>query len=344
MKSNAFGLDIGSTSVKLVWLSRDKNIISYNAAFVAPMPAQGMQSESPFDQQEMAKFLSKLVSDAKISTKNVNIALPEGHVFTKVIDMPQLSEKELASAIYWEAEQYVPAQLDTMTLDWSVLRRPPKGTSEEKMQVLLVAAPMVLIKRYQSILELAGLSVASVETEVLSVIRGIISDDHVPTSLVMHMGSVNTSLAIVQKGIMVFNYSIPLGGIAMTRGIASDFGLTLPQAEEYKRVYGLSDKNLGGKVGKAIEPILTEILSEVRKATTFYTEKYKNELPISQILLTGGGAIMPGIDLYFAQNTGTETVTANSWKLLNIQKVPNDVQALGAAYSVAIGLALKEYE
>src|SRR5258706_5937781 len=150
----------------------------------------------------------------------------------------------------------------------------------------------------------------------------------------MHIGSLSTSLAIVQKGIVVFNYTIPLGGIAMTRGIAADFGFSPTQAEEYKRAYGLSDKNLGGKVGRAIEPILTEIVSEVRKSMSFYNEKYKNDSPISQILLSGGGATLPGIDLYFVQNIGIETVIANPWKILNIQKVPNDIQARRPEYAV----------
>jgi len=167
---------------------------------------------------------------------------------------------------------------------------------------------------------------------------------NLPTSLILHIGALSTCLAIVQKGVMVFNYTIPLGGIAMTRGIAADFGFSPTQAEEYKRVYGLSDKNLGGKVGKAIQPILTEITSEVRKAMSFYSEKYKDESPISQILLSGGGATLPGIDLYFAQNISVETVIANPWRLLNIQKVPAEIQPHGAEYTVAVGLALKEYE
>src|SRR5438309_278533 len=109
VKSNAFGLDIGTTSMRVAYLSREKNTIAYNASLTVPTPAQRMNSESPFDQQEMAQIINKLVIDAKITTNNVNIALPENHVYTKVIDMPILSENELASAIYWEAEQYIPA-------------------------------------------------------------------------------------------------------------------------------------------------------------------------------------------------------------------------------------------
>lgn len=344
MKSNTFGLDIGISKIKAVWLSREKDVLSYESALSVPTPSPGMQSESPFDHQELAQVINKLVSDAKITTNKVSISLPENHIFTKVIDMPILSEKELSSAIYWEAEEHIPAPIETMSLAWSILKIPKDAVAEKKMQVLLVAAPIQLIKRYQSILELSGLSVVSVETETLSIIRGVIKDHNSPTSIIMNIGSLNTSISIVQAGSIVFNYSIPLGGIALTRAIASDFGLSGTQAEEYKKTYGLSDKNLGGKVGVAIEPIFANILTEVRKAIAFYNEKYKNAFPINQILLTGGSANLPGIDVYFVRNIGIETVIANPWKMLNVRNVPNQLLQSGPEFTVACGLALKEYE
>jgi len=344
MKSNSFGLDIGTTSIKIVWLSKDNNTISYNTSAVVVTPTQGMQSESPFDHQEMAQIINKLVIDAKITTNNVNIAIPENHAFTKVIEMPVLSDSELANAIYWEAEQYIPVPLDTVTLAWTKLRTYKGTLPEERMQVLLVAAPKELISRYQTILDLAGLTITSIETEILATIRGIIQSKNTPTALIANVGAMSTTLGIVQNGLLVSNYSVPLGGVALTRAIASDFGLQPAQAEEYKRVYGLSDKNFGGKVGKAIEPILTSLLSEVKKATTFYAEKYRNESPITQMLLTGGGASLPGLGVYFAKNLGFESVLANPWKMLNIQSVPQAIESKGQEYSVAVGLALKEYE
>lgn len=342
MKNAIFGLDIGITTMRVAWLSIDKKNIKYLSALSTATPGKGMSSDSPFDHQEMAAAINKLVIDAKISTNNVSIALPENRVYTKVIDMPNLSEKELSSAIYWEAEQYIPAPLDTMTLDWSILRR-PKDTSS-KMQVLLVAAPIQIIKRYQTILELAGLSVAGIETEILSVIRSVVADEHFPTTLIMNMGALSSSLSIIQNGVVVFTYIIPLGGIALTRAIASDFGFALPQAEEYKKIYGLMDKDFGGKISNAIQPILSSIAIEVKKAINFYTDKYKSESPIAQILLTGGSASLAGIGSYFVQNVGLETVIANPWKMLNIQGVPPDIQIRGSEFAVSVGLALKDYE
>lgn len=344
MKSNTFGLDIGTSNIKAVFLNKDGNVFSYNASLSTPTPSPGMQSESPFDHQEIAKVINKLVSDAKITTNKVNIALPEHNIFTKVIDMPVLSEKELSSAIYWEAEQHIPAPMDTMTLAWNVLKRPRDLGSDQKMQVLIVAAPNQIIKRYQAILELAGLSVVAVETETLSIVRCVTKGYSNLTTIIMNIGSLNTSLSIVQNGIIVFNYSIPLGGIALTRAIASDFGLSLDQAEEYKRTYGFSDKNLSGKVGHAIEPIFTNILTEVKKAVAFYNEKYKSDSPITQVLLTGGTANLPGLDLYFVKNIGIETAILNPWKVLGITGIPKQLEQLGPEYAVACGLAIKEYE
>jgi type IV pilus assembly protein PilM len=343
MKSNVFGLDIGTTAMKVSWLDTDKKGIKYLSSISAPSLTNGVSSESPFDHQEMAQVINKMVINAKIATNNVSIALPENRVYTKVIDMPNLSEKEVSSAIYWEAEQYIPAPLDTMSLDWSILRKPKNIDPANKMQVLLVAAPNHLIKRYQSILELAGLSVVSIETEVLSVIRSVVLNENFPTTLIMNFGALTTTLSIVQKGVVLFTYLIPLGGIAITRVIAADFGFPLTQAEEYKKMYGLSDNNFSGKIRDAIKHILSSIVAEVKKAITFYGDKYKNESPISQLVLTGGSALLPGISSYFVKNIGIETIIGNPWRMLNIAGVPAETEKRGPEFAVSVGLALKEY-
>lgn len=344
MKSNTFGLDIGQTSIKVVWLEREKNHIKYAQSLTLQAQPKGITSESPFDHQELAAMINKLVIDAKITTNNVSVALPENRVFTKVIDMPNISEKELSSAIYWEAEQYIPAPLDTITLDWCVLRKPKSTDPTAKMQVLLVAAPKQLIQRYQMILELAGLSITGVETEVLSTIRGIVFGDKFPTSILMNIGAFSTTLSIVQNGMIIFTYLVPLGGIALTRAIAADFGFSIPQAEEYKKLYGLSDKNFGGKISNAILPVLSSMVVEIKKALTFYNDRYKNESPITQVILTGGSAMLPGLSSFFVRNIGLETIIGNPWRMLGVLGVPTDIEPRGPEFAVAIGLALKEYE
>lgn len=341
---NVFGLDIGATSMKLIWLQKNRDGFQLKSCLMTVTPAKGLYSESPFDQQAIAQAISRLVVDAKVTTKAVNLALPENQVFTKVIEMPELSDKELSSAIYWEAEQQIPAPLNTMSIDYKVVRRNVNNDISPKMQVLLVGAPTVLVHRYQQIIEMTGLSISVIETEIISIVRALVPPESNAVLLVVNLGALSTSLAIVQSGTIVFTYTIPLGGAAMDRAIASNFGFTPQQAEEYKKTYGINDQNLGGKISVALQPILMSILTEIKKAIAFYTDKFKNDAPISQIILTGGTSLLPGIDLFFVKNTSIETVIGNPWKSFQVTGVTREILDQGPRFSVAIGLAMRADE
>lgn len=350
MKNKSFGLDIGATTMKVVWLSWEKSGFLLNSSLIAPTPLKGILSESPLDQDEMANAIRKLIDEAKITTAYVNIALPENQVYTRVIEMPVLSDKELSSAIYWEAEQHIPVPLTNLTLDWQVLKRPQTQTEVQKLEVLLVGAPTMLIDKYERFLSMAGLIISSIETEILSAVRPLVYTPALglakgfPNSFIVSIGAVTTSFAIIKDDIIVFTYSIPTGGTAINRAIAADFGFSESQAEEYKKVYGVSEETLGGKIGKTTTPILLSIITELKKALTFYNEKYKNNEPIRQILLTGGTAKLPGINTFFAKNCGIETVIANPWNILLSQEVPKEILDNAPDYTIAVGLAMKNYE
>lgn len=344
MNKKAFGLDIGATSIKLVWLDGKKGAFILKAASISPAPQRGMMSEAALDNEEMAQALAKAAKDAGVDSRIVNVALSENQVYTKVLEMPVISDRELASAIYWEAEQYVPVPLQNITLVWNVLKRPNQPGQGDKMQILMVGAPTVLVGKYQKILQMAGFTVKSMETEILATIRSLVLDETFPTSLIVNIGAISTSFAIVRNGVMVFTYSMSIGGAAINRAIATDFGLTAQQAEEYKRVYGISQKSLGGQIGKATEPILNSILSEIKKSIAFYSQKYKDDSPIRQIILSGGTAKLPGIEIFFANNSGIETAIANPWKVLASQQMPKEILDNASDYTIAVGLAMKDYE
>ncbi|MDO8460958.1 MAG: type IV pilus assembly protein PilM [bacterium] len=340
MNDKAFGLDIGSTSLKAVLLSQEKDGYLLRAAGLLPAPPKGMLSDAPIDQETMAKAIRTLVQEAKITSKFVNVSLAENRVYTKVIEMPVLSDKELTSAIYWEAEQSIPVPLNEITFDYVVLKRPAKLEEGANMQVLLVGAPTQIIDKYNKILTLAGLTVVSVETELLATIRAL-SVINLSTSIIVSIGAVGTSLAIVKEGIVVFTYFVPIAGVAMTRAIASDFGFEISQAEQYKQTYGYSSHEFEGKIGKSVLPILNSILTEVKKAISFYAEKYQHDTPITQIILSGGSSKLPGIDSFFVNNCGIETITGNPWKVVGSQQIPKEMLQNGPEYTVAIGLAMK---
>lgn len=339
--SKFIGLDIGMTKIKAISLSRQSSGLILESFQAVQTPPKGMLSESPIDEQEMAQAIKKTVDGLKVNSKNVNIALPDNQVYTKVIEMPALSDKELSYAIYWEAERHIPVALSTITLVWNVLKRPLSSQKEEKLQVLMVGAPTALINKYQKVIQMAGLNLNSVETETLAIVRALVTPN-LPPTIIVSIGAINTSLAIIKDGILVLTYSIQTGGNAISRSIEADFGLTLPQSEEYKKTYGFSKEGVGKKIGQSTEPILDSILLEIKKALAFYSQKYKDDSIIQQLLLSGGTAKLQGIDLFFAENLGIETVIANPWKILANQKVPPEILDSAFDYTIALGLAMRD--
>ena len=337
MTNKSFGLDIGATTIKAVSLTRQKNGFLLESSFIMPTPVKGMYSNSPLDEQEMAESLKKVVDNAKITTKNVNIALPENKVYTNVIEMPVMSDKELASAINFEAEQYIPVPLSEINLVWSVLKR------DEKIRVLMVGAPTIDINKYQRTIAMAGLNIVGIETEILSAIRALVHAS-IPQTLIINIGAENTSLAIIRDGVLIFTYSVPTGGAAINRALEADFGISASESEEYKKVYGMSKEGVGGKVGSSIEAILASILNEIKKTLAFYAQKYKDDTIIQQIVLSGGTAKLPGIQLFFAENLGIETAIANPWQVLTNQNLPKEMLDNAAEYTIAVGLAMRGYE
>ncbi|MDP2585380.1 MAG: type IV pilus assembly protein PilM [Candidatus Levybacteria bacterium] len=339
--NKSIGLDIGLTKIKAVSLSRQNNSFVLDNFSIMPSPPKGMLSEALLDEKEMAESIKKTVDSLKINSRSVNIALSDNKVYTKVIEMPVLSDKELSLAIYWEAERHIPVALSTITLVWNVLKRPLGSSTDEKMQVLMVGAPTDLIAKYQKILQMANLTLNSIETETLAIVRALVSPSFPPT-IIVSIGAINTSLAIIRDGILVLTYSIQTGGNAISRSIETDFGLTPSQGEEYKKTYGFSKEGAGQKVGKSTEPILASILLEIRKALAWYSQKYKDDSIVQQILLSGGTAHLPGIDMFFAKNLGIETVVANPWKILGDKPLPAEILNNTSDFTIALGLAMRD--
>ena len=347
--NKSFGLDIGITSIKAVWLSYDKNGFLLKSNAILATPSKGMLSQSPFDEEEMANAIRKTVEKAKIPTKNVNVALPENQVYTKVVEMPMLSDKELALAIHWEAEQYIPIPLSDVSLAWMVLNASQKqDANNRKLKIMVVGAPTSLVNRYQKILTMAKLNVVAVETELLSILRVLTYQKNAgvlfPPTIVLSIGSISTALALIKDGIVILIYSIPVGGMAIDRALQADLGLSYMQAEEYKKAYGVAKGEQYEKVGKTVALILSSVLTELKKVFAFYSQQYKEDVPIQQILLSGGTAKLPGIDMFFAENTGIETVIANPWKTILAEggTINQDAKDNASDYIVAIGLAMRK--
>ncbi|MDO8515416.1 MAG: type IV pilus assembly protein PilM [bacterium] len=328
-----FGLDIGTSEIKIVYLNQAGNSFKLVSFGVAKLP----------NFEEAADIIRKIIKDLNISTKRVMVSLPEAQVYTRVIETPVLSDTELENAIRWEAEQYVPIPLTDVLLRHQILAKPDKITPESKMDVLLVAAPNTVIEKYMKICQLAGLELIGIETEILAVSRALVGNDpYSPTSLIVSFGGVSTDLAVVKKVCLSFVRSLSTGGDAVTRAVMSDLKMDENQAEEYKRNYGMDATQLDGKVNQAIGPVMDTIVAEIKRAIAFYQSK-KPDDPIKRAVLVGGMAKMPGLVNYLAQSLTLEVQISNPFA--NIVKTEKQSQSLGdnlPVYATAVGLALKE--
>ena len=218
------------------------------------MPEKGLDGQTKMELKVVSDAISKLLKEIKTNIKEVALALPEAQIFTRVIEMPIMSEAEMASAIKWEAEQYVPLPLSEASLDFTIL---DKKEADNKMNVLLVAAPTVLINKYKTIVEEAGLSLIAIETEITSLSRAFMdSQENAPVTAIIDIGGQTSCLAIMKQGILAFTRSIQVGGISLTRAIAQSLSLEEEQAENYKKTYGLAQDKMDGKVREAILPII----------------------------------------------------------------------------------------
>lgn len=334
------GLDIGSHTIKLVQLEKKEKRYNLCAAGIVPAPPKGLVSDSEADLETLSVVIKKLILDSRATINQVNASLPGSQIFSRVIEMPLLTEQEVSSAIKWQAEQYVPMPLDQVKMDFAILSRPQEAR-EEKMEVLLVAAPLTLVEKYRKVLEKANLSPVSLEPEIVAISRSLGGELKTPV-LIINLGAATTDLSIARSGNLVFTRSIASGGEALARAVAQEMGFELSQAEEFKRTYGLEEDKLEGKILAAVKPILDTIVEEIKRSIVSYQGKYPAE-PIKIVSLCGGTAKLPGLVVYLTQNLGIESQIGNPW--LNVdwdEKTFSKIDQEGPVFAVAAGLAMKE--
>ena len=248
MKS-ILGLDIGSHSIKLIEIGSSGSEHHLLAAGSIPTPPKALQSSLEADHQAIANAIKQLIKETGAKSSSVAFALPESQVFTRVIEVPALSQRELSSAIGWEAEQYIPLPLDQVNLDYSILRD-AKDTGTDKMDILLVASPKTLLEKYLTIIEAAELIPVAAETEIIATARALSRSVAAikNAALLVSLGAQTTDLAILRGGVLAFTRSIAAGGEALSRALVSGLDFNANQAEEFKRPMVWSRINCRGKL------------------------------------------------------------------------------------------------
>lgn len=334
------GLDIGSSTIKIVELQKDGGVFSLQATGIVGYSGnQAYKMEDPKEMASLAMVIKKLHSEAGISGREVVISVPEPQVFTRTIKFPLLTDAEIASAVKWESEQYIPIPVNEAVIQHTVLARNETASPPEVL-VLLVAAPRVVVEKYTKIVGLAGLNPTAVETELIALTRALAPVDQ--TVLLVDFGALSTNISISKNSLLSFSRSIPIAGQAFTRSVSQGLGVSVQQAEEYKKTYGLSGSQLEGKVKNALDPVLKLVVDEVKKAISYYQSEEKGEAPTA-VIISGGSSGMPELISSLSEMLGMEVVAGNPFS--KVRTDPETLKRLvpfAPLYAVSMGLAERE--
>lgn len=335
VNSDFFGLDIGSTAIRLVELraGNPKALLKY--AYV-PLDSTVALSDSKADQQKLAQTIAQLVSQAHVTTKSVAVGVPSGRVFTTVADVDRLPSAELAKAIKYQADSLIPTPLAESKVDWALLGDSP--ADKTKQEILLTSVPNKFVEDRLDVLESIGLNVVAFEPDNLAMARALSAPDG-GAQLLLDVGHRATDLVIMLGDSPHLTRSIPTGAEAVVRAAAQGLNVDQKQAEQFVSKFGLSKEKLEGQVFQAISGTVELLATEVEKSIKFFQTRYTAN-KVERIIVTGGASIIPEFPLYLANKFGVSVEIGNAWRNVSFgQDRQNELLAISNQFSVAVGLA-----
>jgi len=346
-KPPLIGLDISSTSVKLLELGHQGDGYRVEAYAAEPLPPNSVVEKNITDVEAVGDAIRRVAKRSGSRTKHASVAVAGSSVITKVITMPaSLSEEEMESQIELEADQYIPYSLEEVNLDFEIL-----GASEDNpdtVDVLLAASRSENVDSRVAAVELGGLTarVVDIEAYTLENAFGLISsqipggtDDK--TVAVIDVGATMTTLSVLHDGKIIYTRDQVFGGKQLTEEIQRRYGLSYEEAGMAKRQGGLPDNY----VPEVLDPFKDAMAQQVSRSLQFFFSSSQHN-SVSHIVLAGGSASIPGVDELIEERVGTGTSIANPFTNMSLlskvkaQALSNDAPAL----MIACGLALRSFD
>ena len=335
--SDFFGLDIGTSSVRIVQLSNSNGPRQLLKYAMAPVDGKLAFSDSKADRQKIADKLKVILDQAQITTKNVAVGIPSSRVFTVVVDIERLNPQEMAKTIHFQADSLIPTPVAESKLDFAVIGDSPKDPN--KVEVLLSSVANDFVEGRLDLLESIGLNVVAFEPDNLAMIRSVVSPDVLQPQMVIDIGTKSTDMVITMNGAPRLTRAIPTGSDAIVKAAVQNLNIDNNQAQEFVFKFGLSQSKLEGQVYNAIISTVDLLMSDIDKSIKFFQARYK-DVKIEKIIMTGGASSLPEFPLYIANKFGINVEIGNAWA--NVQYSPdrqNELMALSNHFAVAVGLA-----
>lgn len=342
MRSGVLGVDIGSSSIKIVQLKDVKGVPTletYGELQLGPYEGIELGRGTHLPAPKIVEALIDILREAGATAKDVAFSLSYNASFTTTIQIPTIEQERLGAMIPVEARKYIPVSLTKVELDWF----PLAIHLEEKTTSVLVSAVYQEAKqRYISIMEGSGLKIAMNEIEIFSMIRSVLSSSDEVVAI-LDFGASSTRMCIVKKGVVVKTHSILLSGVELSSALVKGISVEFKHAEELKRNVGIHGREGDPRIQKTIVSTLERGLREIHTVIKRYEESEHSS--VEKVVLCGSGALLKGLDVYIQDMFSRPVQSANPFaKIAYPVFLEDTLTQAGPTFAGAVGVALRVFQ
>lgn len=356
VENSVLGIDIGSSSIKVVELKRQGGkalLQTYGELSLGPYAKTEIGRATNLPPEEIGKALIDLLRECKAVSKSCAMAIPFPSSLISMMELPAASQKDLATIVPIEARKYIPVPIGEVTLDWSVIPRPkdsPNFTNEEdkdlskkdKIDVMTVAIHNDTINRFQKIVQTAGLQASFFEIEIFSTVRALLGEDPTPV-MILDMGAASTKLYIIERGVIRSSHTVNRGAQDLTLSLSTAMNITVEQAELLKR--NLVSPRQGQEVTmqSVFKTTLDYIFSEADRLILTYERKYNKTL--NRIYVVGGGVKLKGFIDDARTGLDADVLPGDPFSKVETPAfLESMLNVTGPEFTVAVGVALRRLQ
>jgi len=342
-EKSIIGLDIGSRNIKAVQLKETKDVYTLERLGITSLDSELIVDGSILDSTRVVEAIKELVLTTDIKAKNTTLSV-SGHssVIIKRITLPEVSEDELSESINFEAEQYIPFDIEDVMLDFQIL-----GLAEEEgmMDVLIVAVKRDKINEYVSVVKEAGLAPAVVDIDSFALENmhelNYEFNEEANVALI-NVGASMINMNIIKGGVSVFTRDSSVGGNLYTEALQREFSISFEDAERLKEGGEVETVSME-KTDSVLDTASNEIVIEISRSFDYFrdTTTYEN---IDEIILSGGVALIGNFPTFLAEKTGINVSVVQPFKNINIPDSFDSeyIEKIEPLMAVVVGLALRK--
>ena len=338
---NVVGIDIGSSSIKVVQLKytgKTATLVTYGELQLGPYAGSALGQITALSEQKLTQSLVDVIRESSVTSKAVMLAIPYTSSFMTIINVTTEPKEEVGPRIPVEARKYIPVPLKEVTLDWFLISSAETETEVEH-SVLLAALHKDSLARFNNIITGARVVEVASEIEVFSTIRAaMVPGDSLVA--VVDLGATGTRVYIIAEGVVRQLHSIKTGGAALTEILSKERNNSFAEAELIKREYGLTTPE-GVPAGQSeFATAVSRISTEINHVLKRHERVYKTTIP--KVILTGGNANLNGLVAQFKSVFGCEVIAADPFAKVAYPSFMEDIlKQVGPSFAVAIGVALR---